>query len=112
VNRGHPFRHFGKLGCSPLDHNRAGINQRLRRYDLAALRSEAQESAAWRNTVRNAIAYQQRQTLLNELEAAMTPPPSPPEPTVVYVEADEGSDQLGTSDFDASAWMKKSRSWW
>jgi hypothetical protein len=32
VNRARPFRHFGKLGCSPLDHNRAGINQRLRRY--------------------------------------------------------------------------------
>jgi hypothetical protein len=32
MNRTHPFCHFGKLGCSPLDHNRTGINQRPRRY--------------------------------------------------------------------------------
>jgi hypothetical protein len=73
---------------------------------------EAQQSAAWRNTVRNAVAYQQRQTLLNELEAAMTPPqpPSEPEATIVYGQ-DEGSPDFGP-DFNPALFNKKPRSWW
>ena len=80
--------------------------------DLTALRFEANQSAMWRNAVRNTLAYQTRQTLINELEAAMNPPPPPPAPDVIYVEAVEGSDQLGSSDFNPTLWMQKSRSWW
>jgi hypothetical protein len=59
-----------------------------RSNDLAALRSEAQQSAMWRNTVQNAIAYERRQTLVNELESALMPPQpvSAPEPEVIEVE--------------------------
>jgi len=50
---------------------------------------------------------------MDELDATINPPapPQEPEPTVVYVEAAEGSDQLGTSDFNPKRWMQKSRSW-
>jgi hypothetical protein len=78
---------------------------------LSALRAEAEQSAAWRNTVQNAIAYQQRATLIGELESALTPPAPPPEPQIVYVEAEEGSDELGTADFNIERWGKKPRSW-
>jgi hypothetical protein len=47
-----------------------------------------------------------------ELDAMINPPPPPPEPEVVYVEATEGSDELGTRDFNIDAWSKKPRSWW
>ena len=56
------------------------------------------------------IAAQQRQALLADLERHFNPPP-PPEPEVVYVEAVEGLDQLGTSDFNPKLWMQKPRSW-
>jgi hypothetical protein len=65
-----------------------------RSNDLAALRLEAQQSAAWRNTVQNAVAYQNRQTLLNELEAALIPPPPESEPTVVVAD-----DRLGSPNY-------------
>jgi hypothetical protein len=38
--------------------------------------------------------------------------PPPPEPEVVNVKAVEGSDQLGTSNFNPKLWMQKPRSWW
>jgi hypothetical protein len=48
-----------------------------------------------------------------EVESAINPQPPPePEPTVVYVEATEGSDQLGTTDFNPKLWMQKPRPWW
>jgi hypothetical protein len=65
---------------------------------LAVLQSEAQQSAAWRNAVRNAIAYQNRMTLMNELEAALAPPAPPPSPeptTVVVVEGEQEQPKLG-----------------
>ena len=50
--------------------------------------------------------------MLADVERHFSPPPPPPEPEVVYVEAVEGSDQLGTSDFNPKLWMQKPRSWW
>jgi hypothetical protein len=51
---------------------------------------------------------------MGQLERMINPPqPQPePEPEVVHVEAAEGSDQLGTSDFNPKLWMQKPRSWW
>jgi hypothetical protein len=67
------------------------------------LRLQSAQYQAWQNNVqaatRNAIAYQQRQTLMNELEAAINPPP-PPEPEIIYVEAEQGTGRLGYADFD------------
>jgi len=40
---------------------------------------------------RNAVAYQQRQTLVSELEA-MINPPAEPQPTVAYVNTDDDDD--------------------
>ena len=45
------------------------------------------------NAQRNALAYQQRQTILSNLEA-MINPPQPPEPTVVVIEADQEADEF------------------
>jgi hypothetical protein len=76
----------------------------------------AAKTDSWQRNVeqaaRNTIAYQQRQTLLNELESMINPPAPPAEPTVTYVEAEEGSDELGTADFNIELWSKKPRSWW
>jgi len=60
----------------------------------------------------NAAAYQAQQTLMSELEKMLVPAPQPPEPTVVVVESADGSDELGTRDFNHERWMQKSRSWW
>jgi hypothetical protein len=50
---------------------------------------------------------------MGELDAMINPQPQPePEPEVIYVEAAEGSDQLGTSDFNPALWMHRPRSWW
>jgi len=48
---------------------------------------------------------------MGELER-MINPPAPPEPEVIYVEPYEGSDQLGTGDYNHDLWMKKPRPWW
>jgi hypothetical protein len=61
--------------------------------------------------MQNQAAYQARQTLLSELEAMINPPAPPTEPSVVYVKAEEGSDELGTADFNIELWSKKPRSW-
>jgi len=51
--------------------------------------------------------------LINDLERQINPPAPPENLTeIVYVEAAEGSDELGTSDFNIEAWSRKSRSWW
>jgi hypothetical protein len=96
-----------------LEHQ-AQIALDANRRELADLRFQSAQHQAWQrnvdNAARNAIAYRQRETLMSELDALVTPPP-PPEPTVVYVEAAEGSDQLGTPDFNPKLWMQKSRPW-
>ena len=91
------------------------ISRLTQERTLSDLRLNAVRQYAWRSdvqrAVQNASAYKQRQTLMNELEAAINPPPPPPEPQIVYVDAAEGSDQLGTSDFNPKLWMQKPRSW-
>jgi len=56
-----------------------------RSNDLAALKTEAVNASAWRNSVRNALAHKQRQSILNEVDAMINPPP-PPEPIEAEVE--------------------------
>jgi hypothetical protein len=81
-------------------------DQQARNSDLAALRLEAQQSAMWRNTVQNALAYQARQTLINEMEAAINPPP--PEPEQVTAASDDiGSPNIADDDFNAGCWLQK-----
>jgi len=91
------------------------IAREIRNREVRDLQLRAARADRWQrdveNAYRNTVAYRQRQTLLNELESAINPPAPPPEPEIVYVEAAEGSDQLGTSDFDPKLWMQKSRSW-
>jgi hypothetical protein len=41
----------------------------------------------------------------------LSPPAPPPEPEVIYLEAAEKSDQLGTPDFNPKLWMQKPRLW-
>jgi hypothetical protein len=48
--------------------------------------------------------------LAADLENSTNPPPAP-EPEVIYIQATEGSDQLGTSDFNPKLWMQKPRPW-
>jgi hypothetical protein len=91
------------------------ISERIKtKITVSRLQSARQQ--AWQRDVdaaaRNAVAIRQRQALLADVERHFNPPPPSPEPTVVYVEAAEGSDQLGTSDFNPKLWMQKPRSWW
>ena len=94
----------------------AEIEREARNHQLCDLQMRTAKTDSWQQTadraMRNAAAYQQRQTLMNELEAMINPPAPPPEPTLVYVEAEEGSDELGTADFNIERWSKKPRSWW
>jgi hypothetical protein len=47
-------------------------------------------------------AFFRRQTqILGELDRFVNPPPLPPEPEVIYVEAEQGIGRLGYSDFNA-----------
>jgi hypothetical protein len=93
------------------------INQQVRDREIADLRLQTAQQRGWMNNVenaaRNAVQQRYRQTLMGELDAMINPaqPQPPPEPEVIYVEAAEGSDQLGTSDFNPKLWMQKPRSW-
>jgi hypothetical protein len=82
--------------------------RRSRDYDLAILRNEAQQSALWRNAVQNSIAYQNRQTLISELESAINPPTLPPEPIVIQPDDDLGSPNIADGDrFNPGYWLNK-----
>jgi len=90
--------------------------ERQRGRQITELHFRARQSELWQSNVdaaaRHAVAVRQQQALLADVERHLTPPAPPPEPEVIYVEAVEGSDQLGTSDFNPKLWMQKPRSWW
>jgi hypothetical protein len=92
------------------------ISRQVRDREIADLRLQTAQQRGWminaENSARNAVAVRQRQVLIADIESHFNPPPPPPEPEVIYVEGVEGSDQLGTSDFNPTLWMQKSRSWW
>ena len=71
------------------------IDREVNRRSLMDLRLAATRQDTFQRNIdsahRNALAYQQRQTILSELEA-MISPPQPTEPTVVVVEADQEDD--------------------
>jgi hypothetical protein len=71
----------------------AEIDRQVRQREMADLRLRVTRADWFRqsveNAARNAAAYQARQTLMNELEAAINPPPPPSEPEVIYVEPEE-----------------------
>jgi hypothetical protein len=95
----------------------AEIERKTREIELRDLRSKVTQHGWWQksveNAARNTIAYQQRATLLNELETALTPPPLPEsERDIVYVSEDEGSPDLGSRDFNPALFNKKPRRWW
>jgi len=78
------------------------------------LQFQVRQQEAWQlgveRAARNSVRQQQTRTLMGELERMMNLPA--PEPEVVYVEPYEGSDELGTRDFNVKAWMNKPRPWW
>jgi hypothetical protein len=76
---------------------------------ITVSRLQSSRHQAWQS---NVVAVRQQQALLADVERHFNPPQPPPEPEVTYVEAAEGSDQLGTSDFNPKLWMQKPRSWW
>jgi len=83
------------------------IERDVRDRELANLRLQSAQQAAWQRHVEqaahNAVAQQYRDTLMGELEALINPPASPPEsePDVVYLDKDEmGSPHLGDPDFN------------
>jgi hypothetical protein len=71
------------------------IDRELRRREMLDLRMAAARQDSFQRNVenahRNAVAYQQRQTILSELEAMINPPEPPPE-RIVVVEADQEDD--------------------
>ena len=94
----------------------AEIERKSRELELRDLRRKVTQQGWWQEHVdraaNNAMAIRSQNAAIASLEAMINPPAPPPEPTVIYVEAAEGSDQLGTSDFNPKLWMQKPRSWW
>jgi len=99
---------------------RERYTREAREREIADLRLRTRRQEAWQRNVeiaaRNAMAYQARQTLMNEIEALVCPPAPPPQPEntteIVYLSEDEaGSPHLGDRDFNPKAWMKKPRPW-
>jgi hypothetical protein len=92
------------------------INRDVQQRELADLRIRSAAHEGWQrgveNAARNAVRQRYTQELMGELDALTNPPQpaTPPEPEVI--ETVEGSDQLGTSDFNPKLWMQKPRSWW
>jgi cell wall assembly regulator SMI1 len=93
----------------------AQIEKATNQRELADLRFQSARHQAWQRDVeraaRTALVQRQRNALLTELDQMANPPPENLT-EIVYVEAAEGSDQLGTSDFNPKLWMQKPRSWW
>jgi len=91
------------------------IARQVQQREIADLRFQSAQHQAWQRDVDNAahraVAVRRQQALLADVERHFDPPPPPPEPEVIYVEAAEGSDQLGDRDFSVDAWMQKPRSW-
>jgi hypothetical protein len=93
------------------------FTRELHQRELRDMRFQLTQAKSWQRNVeqatRNTIAYQQRTTLMGELDAMINPPqPEPePEPQIIVV-SDEGSPELGSPDFDVGAFNKKSRRWW
>jgi hypothetical protein len=75
--------------------------------------ASARQEAFRHNAVRAAAHANARQRLSGALDAALAlrNPPSPPEPTVVVVQEDDGSADFGSRNFDVAKWTKKPRSW-
>jgi hypothetical protein len=73
------------------------IDRQVRRRDMLDLRMAAARQDTFQRNVesahRNALAYQQRQAILSNLEAMINPPEPPPE-RVVVVEADPEADEF------------------
>jgi len=76
------------------------IARQTRDIEFASIRSQLARQQNWQNNVqaaaRNAVAYQQRATLLGELEKALTPPVPPLEPDAIEVIE---RDPLGSPNF-------------
>jgi hypothetical protein len=92
------------------------FTRELHQRELRDMRFQLTQAKSWQRGVeraaRNTVAYQQRQTLMNELEAMINPPAPPPDPEPqTIVVSDEGSPDFGP-DFDVRAFNKKSRPWW
>ena len=92
------------------------FTRELHQRELRDMRFQMAQHRAWQRNVEaathNVVRQQQTQTLMGELDAMISPPAPPPEPQIVYVEAEQGSDQLGTADFNIELWSKKPRPWW
>jgi len=90
-------------------------DRQLRDRQLSDLHSHAMRQEAFRHSaVRSAANAAARQQLSDALDSWMEMkfPKPPPEPTIVFVQEDDGSADLGSRNFDVGKWMKKSRSWW
>jgi primosomal protein N' len=96
-----------------------GVSKRLarqvRQREIANLHFQVSQQRAWQRNVDRAanaaVRQQQTQKIMADLEQYFNPRAPEPEPEIVYVEADEGSDELGTRDFNPKLWMQKPRSW-
>jgi hypothetical protein len=91
------------------------FTRELHQRELRDMRLQLAQAKSWQRDVdraaNNAMAVRRQNAAIADLEAAINPAP-PPEPTVVYVEAEAGSDELGTANFNVELWSRKPRSWW
>jgi hypothetical protein len=81
------------------------LNRRLRAGEL----KWAQVELAQRQQMRQALMHQRAQVIA-ELDQHFNPPP-PPEPEIIYVEAEQDTGRLGHSDFDPRLMTQPLR-WW
>jgi hypothetical protein len=88
--------------------NRDPHGDRLKRLEMEWAQFGQQVKLAHHAQMRQAL-LQHHAAMIADIERHFNPPTPAPGPEVIYVEATEGSDQLGTSDFNPKLWMQKPR---
>jgi hypothetical protein len=84
--------------CRQRDENGSQAKDRDREFQIANLRAQVSQQQAWQRNVEAAAAaavkQRYQQGLWDEMRALVSPRPEPAESEIIYVEADQGSDQV------------------
>jgi hypothetical protein len=94
-----------KTRPAPQNHD-----DRLAKLELELAQFGAQVTQARRVQMQQAL-MENRAQIIADIERHLMNPPTPPEPTIIYVEADQGTGRLGHSDFDPRLMAQPLR-WW
>jgi len=79
------------------------ISRQTREREITDLRLQSIRHQAWQRDVeiaaRNAIAYRQRETLMSELDALVSPPPPQPSPEPEVINVEQPAEETGRLDY-------------